>query len=377
MDFDLNQEQKMLQQAAKGFLKKECPKTLVRELDDSDQGYSPELWQKMADLGWMGLVVPEEYGGVGLSFLDLTVLLGEMGYNLCPGPFFATVVLGAMPIAAAGSDEQKANLLPRVASGELRLTMAIPGPSGRYDPALLDVEAVAEGDEYVLSGSKLFVPDAHVAQHILCVARTTAAADPSEGVTVFLVETDRPGLQTTLLKTISRDKQCEVVFDRVRVPKTNVVGIVDRGWEVVRETLQWAAVARCAETLGSAQAAADMALQYAEERAQFGRPIGTFQAVQHHLANMWVAIMGSRYLVNKAAWKLSDGLPADLDVAMAKARVGAAGRQVTSLAHQLFGGIGFTMEHDVHLYHRRTLIGDLAFGGTDVQLENVAQALGL
>jgi alkylation response protein AidB-like acyl-CoA dehydrogenase len=196
-------------------------------------------------------------------------------------------------------------------------------------------------------------------------------------VTLFLVDADLPGVRTTLLRSITRDRPCEVVFDRVRVPGKSVVGGMDRGWPIVRETLQKAAVALCAETVGNAQAAADMALQYANDRTQFGRPIGAFQAVQHHLANMSVWLAGCRYLVNKAAWKLAEGLPADLEVAMAKARVGAMCRKVTALAHQLFGGIGFTMEHDVHLFHRRTLLGDLAFGSADVHLEKVAQAMGL
>ena len=376
MNFELSQEQKMLQQTARTFLKKECPKALVRQVVETDPGYSPELWKKMAELGWMGLTIPEELGGTGLSFLDLAVLLEEMGYNLCPGPFFSTVVLGGFPLLSAGSAEQR-KLLPGIAEGKTIVTMAVTGPSGRQDPALLDVTAAREGDRYVLRGAKLFVPDAHVADYLLCAARTSETADPRQGVTVFLVEAKQPGVRCELLKTVTWDKQCEVLFDRVAVPATAVVGAVGQGWPLVEATLAKAAVARCAETVGSARAAFDMAMDYAKERAQFGRPIGSFQAVQHHLANMWVAVYGARYLVYKAAWKISQGLPAELEVAMAKARVGTSCRKVTSLAHQLFGGIGFTMEHDVHLYHRRTLLGDMSFGSADAQLGKVADALGL
>lgn len=376
MNFELSQEQKMLQQTARTFLKKECPKALVRQIVATDPGYSPDLWKKMAELGWMGLTIPEEFGGSGLSFLDLAVLLEEMGYNLCPGPFFSTVVLGGFPLLSAGSAEQR-KLLPGMAEGKTIVTMAVTGPSGRQDPALLDVTAAREGDRYVLRGTKLFVPDAHVADYLLCAARTGETADPRQGVTVFLVEAKQPGVRCELLKTVTWDKQCEVVFDRVAVPATAAVGAVGQGWSLVEDTLAKAAVARCAETIGSARAAFDMAMDYAKERTQFGRPIGGFQAVQHHLANMWVAVHGARYLVYKAAWKISQGLPAELEVAMAKARVGTSCRKVTSLAHQLFGGIGFTMEHDVHLYHRRTLLGDMSFGSADAQLGKVADALGL
>jgi alkylation response protein AidB-like acyl-CoA dehydrogenase len=377
MDFDLSEEQNILKKTAHDFLAKECPKDLVRKLEESDEGYSPELWQKMARLGWMGLAIPEKYGGGGGSFLDLIILFEEMGYNICPGPFFSTVVLGSLPILTAGSEEQKKEFLPKIASGEIILTLALTEPSASYDASSLRVSAHSDNDEYVINGTKLFVPDANNADYLLCVARTRKGKDPEEGITIFMVEAKKPGIKYTLLKTLVGDTQCEVVFDTVRVSKRDILGGVDKGWPVVKDTLEKAAMALCAEMIGGAQAVMDMSLQYAKERTQFNHPIGSFQAIQHHFANMWADINGSRYLLYKTAWEISEEIPAGMEVAMAKSRIGEAYRRVTILGHQIFGGIGFTKEHDMYLYHKRSITGDLTFGNADFHHVNVARGLGL
>lgn len=377
MDYSLTEEQSILKKTAGDFLKKECPKELVRELDETEKGYSPELWSKMAGLGWMGLMLPEQYGGSEFSFLDLTMLIEEMGYNICPGPFISTSISGGQPILTAGTEEQKQEILPKAATGEIILTMALTEPDAGFDASSIKAAAVLDNDEYVINGTKLFVYDANVADYLLCVARTGEGSNPEEGVTIFLVKTGAPGVTVTLLKTIARDKQCEVVFDNVRVPKKDVIGEVGQGWPVAKDTLEKAMIARCAEMIGGAQAASDLAREYAKERIQFERPIGSFQAIQHHFANMWIAINGSRNLIYKTAWKIAQGLPASQDVAITKARTGDTYRKVTTLSHQVFGGIGFTMEHDMHLYHRRSVAGDLSFGNADYQREEVAKGLGL
>jgi alkylation response protein AidB-like acyl-CoA dehydrogenase len=377
MDLGLSEEQEMLKTSARDFLQRECPKKLVKQLDESDEGYSPELWRKMAQLGWLGLLFPEEYGGSGGSFLDLVVLLEEMGYNILPGPFFSTVVLGGSPILAAGSEEQKKELLPNIANGEAILTLALSEPSVRYDAAAVKATAEARNGEYVINGTKLFVPDANVADFLLVVARTRETANPEGGITVFLVDAKSPGLKTTLLKTLARDKQCEVVFEDVSVPKENILGELDRGWPTVQDILQKAAVAKCAEMVGGAQAALDMAVAYAKERVQFNRPIGSFQAIQHYCANMVSDVDGSRFVTYKAAWKVSEGLPATMDVAVAKAWTSGAYGRVTLLAHQIFGAIGFTMDHDLHLYYRRAKASEMMFGDGAYHRAIVARELGL
>ncbi len=377
MDFELTEEQKILQKSAADFLKKECPKELVRRLDDSDAKHSPELWRKMAELGWMGLHLPEAYGGTELSFLNMAVLMEEMGYNICPAPFISTTLLGSVPILQAGTEDQKKEILPKVAEGELILTMALTESDGGYEPSALKVRAMREGDGWLIDGVKLFVPDALMADYILCVARTGEASDPEAGLTLFLIKRDQPGVTVTPLKTISRDSQCEVSFDKIRVDGDCTIGPVDEAWPIVKAALDRAAVARAAETVGAMRATLDMTLAYAKERVQFGRPIGSFQAIQHYLADMWVDMLGTRNLVLQAAWKLSTDEPADKEVSMAKIRAGAMGRKATTMGHRIFAGIGFTMEHDLHLYHRRTLAADLAFGDSDFHHEQVARSLGL
>jgi len=377
MDYELTEEQKILQNSAADFLKKECPKELVRQLAETDEKYSPELWRKMAELGWMGLHLPEEYGGTDWSFLNMAVLMEEMGYNICPGPFISTTLLGCVPILEAGTEDQKQEILPKVANGDLILTMALTEADGGYEPSALKVTAAREDDAWVIDGVKLFVPDALVADYILCVARTSEASDPEAGLTLFLVKRDQPGMTVTPLKTISKDNQCEVAFDKVRLDAGSVLGQVDQAWPVVKAALDRAAVARSAETVGAMRATLDLTVAYAKERVQFGRPIGSFQAIQHYLADMWVDMLGTRNLVIRAAWKLSTGEPADKEVSMAKIRAGEMGRKATTVGHRIFAGIGFTMEHDLHLYHRRTVAADMAFGDSDYHHEQVARSLGL
>jgi alkylation response protein AidB-like acyl-CoA dehydrogenase len=377
MDLGLNEEQEMLKKSAHEFLSKECPKKLVRELDESDAGYSKDLWKKMSDLGWLGLAYPEKYGGNGGNFLDLAVLLEEMGYNILPGPFFSTVVLGGFTLLDAGSEEQKKQYLEKIVNGDAIMTLALMEEDGSYSAGSINMTAEAKGDGYVLNGIKLFVPDANVADYILVAARTKKGSKAEDGITLFIVDAKSAGVKTTLLKTLARDKLCEVIFKDVKVAKANVVGKVNEGWIVVQSTLQKAAVAKCAEMVGGSQASLDMAVAYAKERVQFGHPIGSFQAIQHYCANMVTDVDGSRFIMYKAAWTVSEGLPSEMVVSMAKAWTSDAFKRVAVLAHQIFGAIGFTMDHDMHLYFRRAKAGELAYGDADFHRNIVAQQLAL
>ena len=378
MDLGFSEEQEMLRKTARDFLETECPTSLVKEMAEDEQGYTSGLWGKMAELGWMGLALPEEHDGMGMSFLDLAVLLEEMGRACLPGPFFSTVVLGGLTILEAGNEEQKKELLPKIAAGEAILTMALTEPSASYDPASITVKAVPDKDDYVISGTKLFVENAHIADYLICVARTKDGAGKDEdGITLFLVDGKSPGITTILLKTIAGDKQCEVTFDNVRVPQKNMLGERDKGWPVVAKILQKATVAKCAEMIGGAQAALDMSVAYAKERVQFGRPIGSFQAIQHHCANMVTDVDGSRFITYQAAWMVSEGLPATMEVSMAKAWVSESYRRVTQLGHQIHGGIGFCMDHDMPLYFKRAKAAEPTFGSADWHREIVARELGL
>jgi alkylation response protein AidB-like acyl-CoA dehydrogenase len=377
MDFALSEEQEMLRKMSRDFLENECPKSLVREMEEDEQGYSPDLWKKMAELGWMGLVFPAEQGGEGMAFLDLAVLIEELGRALVPGPYLSTVVYCGLPILAAGTEEQKKEYLPRIAKGELIGTLALTEPSASWDPQGVETRAEADGDDFVISGTKLFISDAHVSDLLLCVARTKDGANPEDGITLFLVDAKSPGITLTALKTIGSDKQFEVVLDKVRVPKKNILGQQDKGWDVVKELLPKAILAQCALMVGGAQQVLEMTVNYAKERVQFGKPIGSFQAIQHKCADMATDVDGCRFITYQAAWKLSEGLPCALEVSMAKAWVSEAYRRTCAEGHQIHGGIGFIKDHDMQLYYRRAKTSELMFGDADYHRELVAQQIGL
>ena len=264
MDFSLSEEQEMLKKSARDFLEKECPKTLVREMAEDEKGYPPELWHKMAELGWQGLAFPTEYGGADGSFLDLVILLEEMGRALLPGPFFATVVLGGLGILEAGSKEQKERFLPKIASGDMLLTLAITEFGARYETDLIKTKATPHQDDFTISGTKLFVPYAHVADYLICAARTEDKASADEGVTNFIINAKSPGITCTPLKTIGRDNQCEVMFENTAVPRQGILGSLNDGSKDIKSILQKATIALCAEMNGSTQQVLEMTVNYAK-----------------------------------------------------------------------------------------------------------------
>lgn len=377
MDFGLTEIQQMLKTSAQEFLSNECPLTLVRELEDDPKGYTDELWQQMVSLGWTGLPFAEEYGGTGGSFMDLAVLLEEMGRSLAPGPFFSTVVLGGLTVADAGSIDQKREILPDVCDGRLLMTLALTEPSATCEPWGIETTAtpVTGGAGYTLNGTKLFVPYAHAANLLLVAARTSPASEKSEGITVFLVPGDAPGLQVEALGTIAADKQCEVTLDQVSVPASAVLGEVDRGWPIIQRALQRAIAGLSIQMVGGASAIVDMTVDYVSQRVQFGRPIGSFQAIQHQCARMATDVEGSRNIAHLAAWSVSEGLASERAVALAKAWTSQASHRVCTAAHQCHGAIGFTKEFDLQLYTRRAKVMELSYGDVESHREVFLQRI--
>ncbi|MFW6118334.1 MAG: acyl-CoA dehydrogenase family protein [Chloroflexota bacterium] len=374
MKLALTEEQEMLKKAARDFLADKCPKTFIKEMEESEAGYSKELWKEMAELGWMGLALPEKYGGGNMNFLDLGVLLEEMGRACLPGPFFSTVVLGGLSILDLGNEEQKQEYLPKLISGEKIFTLALTEPGYQnYDAGSITVEAAPNDGNYIINGTKLFVPDAHIADYLLCVAR----AKPENGITIFLVDSKNPNINCTVLKTVAGDKLCEVAFDQMPVPKANILGQLNHDWSSIQRIIELAAVGKCCEMIGNIQQVLEMTVDYAKERKQFDRPIGSFQIIQHYCADMATDIDGARFSTYQAAWMLSEGLPCTKEVAIAKAWIGEASQRVVALAHQIHGAIGVTMEHDLHFYTRRAKAAELAFGDADFYREIVAKEMGL
>jgi alkylation response protein AidB-like acyl-CoA dehydrogenase len=374
MKLNLTEEQEMLKKTARDFLADKCSKPFVKQMEESETGYSRELWQEMAELGWIGLAFPEKYGGGDMSFLDLAVLLEEMGRACLPGPFFPTVVLGGLSILDLGSEKQKQEYLPKIIHGEKILTLALTEPGyHNYDTSSVTVEAARNDGSYIISGTKLFVADAHIADYLLCVARTK----PKDGVTIFLADAKNPRIKYTVLKTIAGDKLCEVIFDQMPVPEANILGQLDQGWSAVQKIIQRAAVGKCCEMVGNIQRVLEMTVDYAKERKQFDRPIGSFQAIQHYCADMATDVDSARFSTYQAAWKLSKGLPCTKEVAIAKAWISEASQRVFALAHQIHGAIGATIEHDLHYYTRRAKAAELAFGDADFYREVVAKEMRL
>jgi len=375
MDLRFTEAQEILKKAARDFLTTECPKTLVRELEKSDKGYSPELWKKMAELGWMGLVIPEQYDGIGYTFQDLTVLLEEVGKNILPGPLITTVI-SSLSIVEAGTEEQKKELLPKVSSGDLIMTLALLEAEGTFDASGISVKATPKGDDFVINGTKLFVEMAHVANYIICVTRTKEGSG-DKGITLFLVDAKTPGIHCEVIPTIGADKLCEVRFENVTVPKKNILGKMDAGWPIVEMMIRKGSIAKAAESVGAMQTCIDMTVAYSKERVQYERPIGAFQALQHIMANMWTSMQTGRYLVYQAASMESAGTPAVKEASLAKAYINEVYKDVAQWAIRLHGGIATSYDHDIPLYYRRSLAADASFGGTDFHRELVAQKIGL
>ena len=377
MDFSFTEEQDMLRISARDFLAKECPKAKVRELGKDERGYDPQVWHHMAELGWMGLVLPEEYGGMGGSFMDLAILMGEMGRNILPGPFFSTIALCALPLLEYGSSRQKTEFLPQIAKGEAVWTFALAESSGEFKASEVGLRAVLSGKDYVLEGHKLFVTDAHVIDYFLVVGRTGEGERPENGITLFIVDARRPNVKVEAIPTIGGDRQFKVSFDGVTVPEDNILGKVGAGWDIVDFTLQRAAVLKCAEMSGACQAVLDMTSGYARERIQFDRPIGSFQAIQHKLADMLIDVEAVQYLLCQAAWGISVGSPSPWQISAAKAKANEAYQRICIEAIAAHGAIGYTMDHDVGLYYRRVKAAQFAAGDTDLHREVIAAGLGL
>lgn len=377
MDLSLNEEQQLLQDSARDFLRQECPTTHVRAMEEDALGYSPALWQKIVDLGWVGLMFPAQYGGSGYTFVELCVLLEECGRALLPSPLHSTVLTFGLPVLLGGSEAQKAQYLPAIAAGRHLGTLALTEPSASFEPAGIGVRATVHDGCLVIDGTKLFVANAHTADTLLVAVRTSDAGPPEHGISLLLVPGNAPGVEKTPLRTIAADRQFAVEFRHVEVGAEALLGELHQGWPLLKQTLDYATVATCAEMVGIAQVAFDMAVDYAKNRVQFGRPIGSFQAIKHKCADMVIDVDGSRFITYRAAWCLAQGLDATQEIAMAKAWTSDACRRVCAAAHQIHGGIGFTKEYDLQLYFRRAKHGEVMYGDADLHREVVAQTLGL
>ncbi len=367
----------MLRASARDFLAKEVPSSYVRRMLEAPDAWDEVLWKKLAEMGWTGLGIPEAYGGVG-TFLDLVVVLEEAGRALLPGPFLSTMGLAVPALLEAATERQKETVLGRIAAGDARATLAFSEPAGRWDAAGVQMlGAERRGDGWRLDGVKLFVPDAGMADYMVVAARTRPAGE--EGVSLFLLEGWPPGLSVNPLETMDMTRRWyEVRFDAVELPADALMGTADQGWPALRRALEWAETALCAEMIGGAQHVLDTSVEYAKTRHQFGRPIGVYQAVSHKLADMLLETESARSATYYAAWTIDADAPdRSLAASMAKAYVSDAYRKAAGDGIQVHGGIGFTWEHDMHLYFKRAKASEVSLGDATYHRELVAQALDL
>jgi alkylation response protein AidB-like acyl-CoA dehydrogenase len=368
MDFRPSPAQQILTRTARAFLRQHCPPELVQRLALDARGFDETLWRRMAELGWPGLLIPLELGGSGGSLLDVILLTEEMGRAALPGPFVPSAVVATSLVLAAGSPAQQKRLLPALAAGEHVATLALVEESGVFD---LDGVALACPAPGRLTGRKLFVRDAHVADELIVAVRVGA------DLSLILLPTDRPGIARLPLDTISGEKVFEVTFDGVEVRPDDLLGRVGEAAEILIAAVRAGALARTAEMVGGAQRVLELAVEHAKTRVQGGRPIGGYQAIQHACADLVRDVDASRALLYAAAWRVSEGRPAEADVALAKAYAGEACLAVARRGHQIFGAIGYCEEHPLHLVHKRIQAAGLEFGDSSHHLETVARAIGL
>jgi alkylation response protein AidB-like acyl-CoA dehydrogenase len=375
MDMEFSDEQKGLQSTARSFLSTEAPLSMAREMETNEEGFSRDLWKKMADLGWLGLSHSEDVGGSAMGNVELVVLTKEMGRSLCPSPYIPTVILAGGAIAAAGSDEQKQRWLPSIISGETVLAFALQEENTFYDARSVHATATADGDGYVLNGTKMFVEFATAADKVLVVARTAGAQGDTNGLSMFLIDPNDVNVQMEPLNTVARDRQFQINLNDVKVAAADVIGEPGSAWTSLEGVIEQGVVSLCGYMVGASERIHEMATEFAKVRVQFGKPIGSFQAIQHYLALSITEIMAADTNAFYAAWTLDQGEPSREIVATAKAFVGDTFRKASDIGAQIHGGIGYDEDMDTTLFLRRGKQYQLSMGDSGFWEDIIAEEI--
>jgi alkylation response protein AidB-like acyl-CoA dehydrogenase len=377
--FAFTEEQEALRAAARAFLRDHSSPARVRRAMATEAGWEPEVWRRIAgELAWTAILVPERYGGLGLTYVELVALMEEMGAALLCAPFFSTVCLAGNALLLGGTEAQKQEHLPKIATGERTAALAHVGPAGRWDADGVEVVAERAGDGYRLGGVSSFVVDGHTAD-LLVVAARRPGSRGTEGVSLFAVPATLPGIERRLLPTMDLTRKlAEVRFAGVAVPRAALMGEEGEGWDLLSRTLDLAAIALAAEQVGGAQRCLDLAAEYAKQRVQFGRPIGSFQAIQHKCSDMLVRVESARSAAYYAGWAAAVGeAEVPLLASLVKAYCSEAYFFCAAEAIQIHGGVGFTWEYDVHLYFKRARACEALLGSPSFHRERIARAIGL
>jgi acyl-CoA dehydrogenase len=358
MDGTFNEEQEMVKNSAKEFLKTEFPTDKIRDLEESELGFDKKQWKKMAQLGWLGVLLPEKYSGMEMSFLDLVILMEQIGAHLMPGPFLATV-MGGWLIEQKGSGDQKKKLLKGIGTGNIKLALALYESEDPGNMFSIGTTAKTASDGFVIDGTKLFVENALAADYLICPCKTGEA---SEDITLFLVAAKTPGMTISPMPSISYNKYCQVDFSQTEVKNEAVLGDINKGATDLLALEQMLVIAKCAEMVGGMQTSLSMTNSYAKQRIAYGKPIGSFQVIQHDLANSYLKTETSRNITYQTAWKISNQLPCKKEICAAKSWVGESYLFVTERGVHLHGAVGLTREDDIGLYYRHALACEQTFG---------------
>ncbi len=379
MRFAFTEEQEALRDAARGFLADHSSAAQVRAAMQTEAGYDPAVWQRIgAELGWTAILIPEAYGGLGLGYVELVALMEEMGAALLCAPFFSTVCLATNALLLGGDEAQKQRYLPGVAAGATTATVACTEQNGRWDASGIELCAEPRGASFLLNGTKTFVLDGHTAELLIVAARRRGTRG-EEGICVFALPADTPGIERRLLSTMDQTrKQAMITFRDVAVPADALLGREGAGWPLLSGVFDLAAVGLAAEQLGGAQRCLDLSVDYAKQRVQFGRPIGSFQAIKHKCADMLLRVESARSAGYYAGWAASVQEPELPALAsLAKAYCSDAYFHCAAEAIQIHGGVGFSWEYDVHLYFKRAKSSETLLGDATYHRELVAQRIGL
>ncbi len=380
MDLNLTPRQEALQKEAREFLEAQCPFPVAKKCDESESGYSPELWKKTARMGWVGLTIPEKYGGGGGNSTDAGMLFEMLGRYVVPGPYLSSGVLGAQIILGGGSDEQKEQLLPAVAKGEKVLAVALTEPDYGWTPGCIHLKAAPNNGGFVLNGMKLFVPDAHIADQIIVAARTKETANPADGITLFLVDRKARGLTVHDMPGFIGERHNKLEFNNVEVPFEGIIGSTNRGWSLLNKPVQKATAVLCAYMVGGCQKVYELTVERSRTRKAFGQIIGRYQWIQTYVCDQANHLEAARWLMYEALFKLDAEKPEDeqaLAVSLAKAVCSDAYYEIDSKAHEVHAGVGIHLDYPLYLYTKKARVLYSYFGDPPFHRRLMAPLLGM
>ena len=366
LDLSLTESEEMLKKTALDFMRRDAPKSIVQKLQETDTGITAELWQKAVNMGWLGIIIPEKYGGANNSLTSAGVLFEALGGGPLPGPYFSSGILGSLILLEAANEEQKARILPAISRGEEVVTLALTEPGYSWGPQAMQSTAREDNGDFVLDGLKLFVNDAKAASYYIIPARTAHASDPTKRITLFVVSSKSKGFTIRRLPGFFAGRNFEVKLDSVRVSSLDMLGEKNNGWQPLKQAIEKAIPVLCAYKVGGCQAVVDMTLEYSRTRVQFGQTIGRFQRVQDMIIEMIDHADAARWTTYEALWKIDTNRPAAESVHLAKVVASEAYWEVCTLAHRVFSGISYSKEHPVSFHTRASralyhYLGDPAF----------------